>query len=125
MAAREPADTFPIRAFPYWVALGSLIFALGLFFANTVPALRDRQSLEQIESDLQAMRARLEGTIREDRLIGRPGDPGAFDMQAMLVSIDEQGYTPAELLQLHPARDETDATDGAAEAAHGDEGGAR
>jgi len=87
-------------SFPYWVALGSLTFALLLFFSNTVPALREQQGLQEVEQQLGDLRQRYELAIQEAAL--GAGATNEFDLQSLLVAIDEQGYTPAELCIAYP-----------------------
>lgn len=90
------------NSFPHWVALLSLGFALTLFFANTVPALRERDGLEEVEYELADLRKRYEGAIRANQLgIGQASE---YDLQSLLVAIDRLGYTPAELCAAHPDR---------------------
>ena len=86
--------------FPHWVALASLAFVLWLFFANTVPALRERQELNAHEQDLRQLRTDYDAAIAEARL--GVGPNAHFDLQALLVAIDQCGFTPAELCAAYP-----------------------
>jgi hypothetical protein len=89
--------------FPHWVALGSLAFVLWLFFSNLVPALRDRDQLEALRSDLVGMRRNYDAAIQEARL--GLGPNAHYDLQALLVAIDQQGYTPFELCVAYPLQE--------------------
>ena len=89
-------------SFPRWVALASLCIALWLFFANAVPAVRERQALETLETDLATLRDRYDAAIHEARIGGGPA--ARQDLQGLLVAIDRLGMTPAELCALHPPR---------------------
>lgn len=86
--------------FPHWVALASLTAALWLFFANAVPAARERAELETLGADLGQLRDQYDAAIHAARL--GLGDASRQDLQALLVAIDEMGLTPAELCALHP-----------------------
>lgn len=88
--------------FPHWVALGSLAFVLWLFFANTVPAMRERQELLDHAASLQSLRSQYDGAIQEARL--GIGPNAHYDLQALLVAIDQRGYTPLELCTAYPER---------------------
>jgi len=90
------------NSFPYWVALISLGFALTLFFGNTVPALRERDGLEQVDDELADLVRRYEDAIRETQL--GVGDASEYDLQSLLVAIDHLGYTPEELCRAYPER---------------------
>jgi hypothetical protein len=89
--------------FPHWVALGSLAFVLWLFFSNLVPALRDRDQLEAVARDLVALRRNYDAAIQEARL--GLGPNAHYDLQALLVAIDQQGYTPFELCLAYPQQE--------------------
>lgn len=93
--------------FPHWVALGSLAFVLWLFFANTVPALRERQELLDHASSLRDLRASYDAAIQEARL--GVGPNAHYDLQALLVAIDQRGFTPVELCIAYPERPSTPA----------------
>jgi hypothetical protein len=95
---RDPEDRS--SKFPTWVALASLGLALWLFFANAVPAARERAELEALEADLVQLRARYDSAIHEARLARGAG--ARQDLQGLLVAIDRLGLTPAELCALHP-----------------------
>lgn len=98
--------------FPHWVALASLGFVLWLFFANTVPALRERQELHELAGSLGKLRADYDAAIQQARL--GVGPNAHFDLQALLVAIDQRGYTPAELCAAYPETESRAAgTDGA------------
>lgn len=90
-------------AFPHWVAWGSLALALALFFANTVPAVRDRAALQATEQQLQELRSRCDAELAR-ALPGTPGGTGAEgeDLQELLLAIDRYGWTPDELLRAVP-----------------------
>ena len=89
-------------SFPHWVAVGSLVFALGLFFSNTVPALREQQSLRDVATELVDLRRQYEDMIRRTEL--GIASPSSYDLQSLLVAIDQLGYTPLELCAAHPER---------------------
>ncbi len=91
--------------FPHWVALGSLAFVLWLFFANTVPALRERNELQAHEQSLRQLRADYDAAIEQARL--GTGPDAHYDLQALLVAIDQCGFTPAELCAAYPQRPES------------------
>lgn len=86
-------------SFPYWVALGSLVFVLALFFTNTVPALEERQNLTALRADLLELRQQYEEAIDSAAQLAQlgKGPNGNFDLQSLLVAIDQRGYTPREL----------------------------
>lgn len=88
--------------FPHWVALGSLAFVLWLFFANTVPALRERHELSAHEQALARLRSEYDGAIAEARL--GIGPNAHYDLQSLLVAIDQCGFTPVELVAAYPPR---------------------
>ena len=88
--------------FPHWVALGSLAFVLWLFFSNTVPAFRERSELNALGKDLAGLKTRYDAAIQEARL--GLGPNAHFDLQALLVAIDQKGFTPAELCLAYPER---------------------
>ena len=90
------------NSFPHWVALMSLGFALTLFFANTVPALRERDGLQQVDAELTDLVRRYEDAIRQTQL--GVGDASEYDLQSLLVAIDHLGYTPEELCRAYPRR---------------------
>lgn len=105
MSERSPKES----AFPHWVALGSLVFVLVLFFTNTVPALRERQGLTDLSARLSNLQQQFESAIdhtyRQARLgnanlSGQEPD-GNFDLQSLLVAIDEHNLTPLELWQQY------------------------
>ncbi len=97
MSRSIPADE---SRFPWWVALGSLAFVLWLFFGNTVPALRERQQLQQYADELADLRATYDAAIQESRL--GVGPNAHYDLQALLVAIDQHGFTPFELCASYP-----------------------
>ena len=86
--------------FPYWVAMASLLLAAWLYFGNTAPAARERDELQGVAADLTDLRRRFDDAIQERRL-GLAEDHH-LDLQAVLVAIDQQGLTPAELCATHP-----------------------
>jgi hypothetical protein len=95
-------------AFPHWVAIGSLVFVLAMFFSNTVPALRERQGLAGLQAQLvnlqQQFETAIEQTARQAHLgTARHGNEpdGNFDLQSLLVAIDEHNLTPLELWQQY------------------------
>jgi hypothetical protein len=87
--------------FPRWVALSSLAFVLWLFFANAVPAMRERSQLQAHAAELVDLRDRFDVAITEARL--GVGQRVHQDLQALLVAIDQHGFTPAELCAAYPA----------------------
>lgn len=90
------------NSFPHWVALLSLGFALTLFFANTVPALRERDGLEQVDGELKDLVRRYDDAIRQTQL--GVGGASEYDLQSLLVAMDHLGYTPYELCRAYPQR---------------------
>lgn len=86
--------------FPHWVALGSLAFVLWLFFSNTVPAVRERASLRALDQELLGLRDNYDDAIQQARL--GLGPEATYDLQALLLAIDAQGFTPAELCIAYP-----------------------
>ncbi|MBL8754940.1 MAG: hypothetical protein JNK15_16670 [Planctomycetes bacterium] len=98
--SRSPSDA-PSH-FPHWVALGSLAFVLWLFFSNMVPALQEKEQLLAREGQLVQLRKDYDAAIQEARL--GVGPNAHFDLQALLVAIDQHDLTPLELCLLHPER---------------------
>jgi hypothetical protein len=88
--------------FPHWVALGSLAFVLWLFFSNTVPAFRERSALNALGEDLAGLKHQYDAAIQEARL--GLGPNAHYDLQALLVAIDQKGFTPFELCLAYPER---------------------
>ncbi|MCB9885002.1 MAG: hypothetical protein H6838_05890 [Planctomycetes bacterium] len=104
-------------SFPRWVALASLVVVLWLFFSNTVPAVRERTELQGVLSDLGDLHRQADKVITERRL-GLASDRD-LDLQALLVAIDQQGLTPAELCAAHPAPIADDENPGGAKGSNG------
>jgi hypothetical protein len=100
--SRTPAKA--PSSFPWWVAAGSLTFVLWLFFGNTVPALRERQELRAHAADLVQLRESYDRAIQEARL--GVGPNAHYDLQALLVAIDQRGFTPLERCAAYPERAE-------------------
>ncbi|MBL8738685.1 MAG: hypothetical protein JNL12_19810 [Planctomycetes bacterium] len=96
--SREPAEA-PSN-FPHWVTLGSLAFVLWLFFTNTVPATQERAELQNLDAELTELRIRYDQAIEDARL--RIAAEPDYDLQALLLAIDAQGFTPAELCLAFP-----------------------
>lgn len=94
------ADDEP-STFPRWVALSSLAVVLWLFFANAVPAMRERSELQAHAAELFRIRDDFDVAIAEARL--GVGQRVHCDLQALLVAIDQHGFTPAELCAAYPA----------------------
>ena len=95
-------------SFPHWVALGSLVFVLAMFFSNTVPALRERQGLADLQAQLVGLQLQFESAIDQTARQARlgtastgEGPDGNFDLQSLLVAIDEHDLTPLELWQQY------------------------
>lgn len=97
MGQRRAEDS---SKFPYGVALASLAIGLTLFFANTVPALREQHGLAEIEAELGDLRRQYEDAIQQTALSG--GNRLDYDLQSLLVAIDQQGFTPLELCVAYP-----------------------
>ena len=95
-AGRVREATLP---FPMLVTFGALAVALLLFLTNTAPALQERRMLERVEEDRYFQLRKCVRTLIRLRRQELQGDEG---VQAVLVSIDNLGLTPAELLILHP-----------------------
>lgn len=96
--SRSPVEKS--SSFPGWVALSSLGIALWLFFANAVPANRERAELRALAGDLETLRRDYDASIAEARL--SRGSHAHQDLQALLVAIDRLGLTPAELCAAYP-----------------------
>jgi hypothetical protein len=90
--------------FPAWVALVSLGLVLWLYYSGTAPAAREREELVRLQTELLDLRDQLEATIAAVRL-GRTAG-ATWDLQSLLVAIDQRGYTPAELCAAFPAADQ-------------------
>ena len=107
-----PADHSADSTFPQWVAWGSLVLALGLFFGNTTDALREQDDLARLRAEILTKRMEFDDALAR----ARPGTPGLNgdqeDLQSLLVAIDRLGYTPAELLQHYPEPPPTPTADG-------------
>jgi hypothetical protein len=89
-------------SFPQWVAWGSLVLALALFFGNTTDAIREQDDLARLRTEIQNRRAEYDSALQR-ALPGTPGLSGEQDdLQALLVAIDRLGHTPAELLLQYP-----------------------
>ncbi|MBL8731542.1 MAG: hypothetical protein JNN13_04145 [Planctomycetes bacterium] len=87
-------------SFPKWVVLACLAFGTWQFFTNTLPAVREGQALRDLAGDLMTLRRQYDEAIQQTRLA--VGENNRFDLQAVLVAIDQQGYTPAELCAAFP-----------------------
>ncbi len=94
-------------SFPMLVTFGALATALILLLTSTLPALRERQELDSVLTDKSRLRSDYVDRLVELR---RPQGGSVEDLQALLVTIDDLGLTPAELLALHPAETETEDT---------------
>lgn len=99
-----PTTAAAANSFPRWVALASLAVVLWLFFGQTVPAVQERDDLQVVLADLRSLRSQFENAITERRLGMTNQD--TIDLQALLVAIDQQGLTPAELCATHPLADD-------------------
>ena len=88
--------------FPYWVTLGSLALALWLFFRQTVPALHERADVRATAEQLRQLRKDYDRAIEQARL--GVGPNAHYDLQALLVAIDQRGFTPYELCATYPER---------------------
>ena len=91
----------PASSFPHWVALGSLGLGVWLFFANTVPAVGEREHLMALETDQVELRRQYDTWIAQARL--GHGATADFDLQSLFVAIDRKGYTPAEFCAAYPS----------------------
>lgn len=98
--SRTPTDH--ASSFPGWVALASLVAALWLFFANAIPAQKEREELRDLANEVWRLRGEADGKIAETRLARGPN--AHQDLQALLVAIDRLGFTPAELCAAYPDR---------------------
>ena len=105
--SRTPTDK--ASSFPGWVALVSLAVALWLFFANAVPAQREREELQGLAQEVWRLRDEADRKIAEARLARGPN--AHQDLQALLVAIDRLGLTPAELCAAYPDRPVTPLAD--------------
>lgn len=108
----KPLDDTATSTFPQWVAWGSLVLALALFFGNTTDALREQDDLARLRAEILTKRMEFDDALAR----ARPGTPGMAgdqeDLQSLLVAIDRLGYTPAELLQHYPEPPPTPTPDG-------------
>ncbi len=98
--ARTPTETS--SSFPAWVALASLGVASWLWFANAVPAARERTELRALADHFEDLRRQYDAAIAEARLARGPN--AHQDLQGLLVAIDRLGLTPAELCATFPER---------------------
>lgn len=98
--SRTPIDK--ASSFPGWVALASLATAVWLFFANAIPAQKEREELRDLANEVWRLRGETDGKIAEARLAR--GANSHQDLQALLVAIDRLGFTPAELCAAYPDR---------------------
>jgi hypothetical protein len=85
----------PPRAFPLTVAAVSATLATLLFLGSTMPALRERQMLADVETRRLRLRQQLDAVLQAARLREAALE---CDVEAVLVAIDDLGLTPAELL---------------------------
>ena len=99
-AGRGREETLP---FPMLVTFGALAAALFLFLTNTAPALQERHRLERVEREMNRLRR---DYVQQLGSLRRRDNYRDEDLQALLVSIDQLGLTPAELLALHPEEEE-------------------
>ena len=81
--------------FPVLVTVGSLVLALGLFFQSTVPALRERRELLEVE---QVKLAQQRTLAREATSFALKRSTLGTDIQIILLELDRQGIYPADLL---------------------------
>ena len=86
-------------SFPMLVTFGALAVALLLFLTNTASAFHEGQELERVERGMLRLRAEY---VQQLVSLRRQYYSRDTDYQALLVSIDDLGLTPAELLALHP-----------------------
>jgi hypothetical protein len=95
--------------FPWVVSLGCLLVGVALFLHSTMPALAERQQLEEAErsfgAELGAVGSRIEALRRQRSDIGR-------DPEALLFEFDSRHLSPQQAIDA-VARD----LDEAAEAA--------
>ncbi len=105
--------------FPVLVTVGSLVLALGLFFQSTVPALRERRELLEVERHKVAQQRAL---AREATSFALKRSSLDTDIQIILVELDRQGIYPADLLaELREAEFRGDGFRGDGEAGTADE----
>ena len=94
LANRRAADR-RLALFPALVTTGSLGLALVLFFQSTVPALKERQELLQVERHHLELQRQL---IREATGFALRRTALSRDIQTLLLELDRQGVYPAEFL---------------------------
>lgn len=81
------------------VALAAIAAAIGVYFAWTRPALAEFEHLDRIETEQVRLRERLLATLTATR---QRQVALTWDLQTVLLAIDEAGATPSELLPLDP-----------------------
>ncbi len=94
LANRRAADR-RLALFPALVTAGSLVCGVVLFFQSTVPALKERQELLQVERHHLELQRQL---IREATGFALRRTALSRDIQTLLLELDRQGVYPAEFL---------------------------
>ncbi len=93
-ASHDDSSDEAASRFPLWIALGSCVIALAIYFTSTIPALREQRELRRIER-AQAERLR---TLEDARRIGlRTRIALDRDPQTVLLELDRLGLTPEDL----------------------------
>ena len=85
---RRDDTSFRGGAFPWWIALGSTVAALALFFSSTVPAIAEMRFLRSVVDQRFEMDQRLSEELNLDSL-HRVGLE--CDIQSLLVELDKRG----------------------------------
>ncbi len=94
LANRRAADR-RLALFPALVTAGSLVCGVVLFFQSTVPALKERQELLQVERHHLQLQRQL---TREATGFALRRTALSRDIQTLLLELDRQGVYPAEFL---------------------------
>ena len=82
-------------AFPLWVTAGTLALTLALLVSTTLPALRDRGALQQIEQEKTRLRDLYEEQRRANQ---RSRATLRHDPQTILLEMDRLGLMPDEVM---------------------------
>lgn len=99
-SAPEWRDDTPVHGgrFPLWIALGSTILALTLFFSTTVPAIAEMRFLRGVAFERVETDRRLSQELDRDALhqVGLE-----CDIQSLLVELDKRGIPLDSILSKH------------------------
>ncbi len=84
-----------VDRFAVAVALAAVAATIGVYFAWTQPALAEYERIDAVEAGQLRLRAELRSALEATR---QRQLALTWDLQTVLVAIDEAGATPAELL---------------------------